>query len=249
MLSLNFNTMLPHGHVSHSFLDTIIIPLVKDKKESLESGNNYRPITITSTLSKVLEMIIPERYKIKLESSPHQFGYKTKHGTELSIFVLKQVIEHYQTHCNPMYLCFMDLSKAFSRVDHVTLFRKLQKYDQLSLVIRLLKNWCATQKCYVQWESALSDCFKSVNGVRQGGILTPLLFNVYVEEVSAHNNILRLFYKLRGGPGTSTSHHFVTMDIPNLDIIRRRLVSILHSRVFSSHNCIVMSIVDSIFLQ
>ena len=152
MLSLIFNAMFLHAHVPESFMDTIIIPLVKDKKESLQSSDNYRPIALTSTLSKVLETIILERYKAKLESSPHQFGYKPKHGTELSIFVLKQVIEYYQAHSSPVFLCFMDLSKAFDRVDHVTLFKKLQNHDLPSQVIRLLKNWYATQKFYVRWE-------------------------------------------------------------------------------------------------
>ena len=64
----------------------------------------------------------------------------------------------------------------------------------------------------------------------------------------AHNNILRQFYKLQGGPGTSISHHFVTMDIPNLDVIRR-LVYSLYSRVFSSPNIIVTSIVNSMYFR
>ena len=65
----------------------------------------------------------------------------------------------------------------------------------------------------------------------------------------AHNNILRQFYKLQGGPGTSISHHFVTMDIPNLDVIRRRLVYSLYSRAFSSPNGIVTSIVNSMYFR
>ena len=80
----------------------------------------------------------------------------------------------------------MDLSKAFDRVDHVTLFKKLQNHDLPSQVIRLLKNWYATQKFYVQWESAASESFKSVSAVRQGGILSPLLFSVYVDELSVN---------------------------------------------------------------
>ena len=72
----------------------------------------------------------------------------------------------------------------FDRMDHVTLFKKLQNHDLPSQVIRLLKNWYATQKFYVQWELAVSESFKSVNGVRQGGILSPLLFSVYVDELS-----------------------------------------------------------------
>ena len=62
-----------------------------------------------------------------------------------------------------------------------------------------------------------------------------------------HNNTLRQFYKLQGGLGTSISHGFVAMDIPNLDVIRRRLVYSLYSRVFSSHNGIATSIVNSMY--
>ena len=104
----------------------------------------------------------------------------------MSIFVLKQVIEYYQTHSSPVNLCFMDLSKVFDRVDHVTLFKKLQNHDLPSQVVKLLKNWYVTQKVYVQWESAVSKSFKSVNGVRQGGILSPLLYSVCVDELSVN---------------------------------------------------------------
>ena len=80
----------------------------------------------------------------------------------------------------------MHLSKEFDRVDHVALFKRLQNHDLPSQVIMLLKNWYVAQKFYVQWESAVSESFKSVNGVRQGGILSPLLCSLYVDELSVN---------------------------------------------------------------
>ena len=80
----------------------------------------------------------------------------------------------------------MHLSKEFDRVDHVALFKRLQNHDLPSQVIMLLKNWYVAQKFYVQRESAVSESFKSVNGVRQGGILSPLLCSVYVDELSVN---------------------------------------------------------------
>ena len=100
--------------------------------------------------------------------------------------LLKQVIEYYQTNFSPEYLRFIDRSKAFDRIDHATLFRKLQKYDLPTLVIMVLQNWYTTQNVYVQRRSAVSECFQSVNGVRQGGILSPLLFCIYVDERSVN---------------------------------------------------------------
>ena len=63
--------------------------------------------------SKVFELVILERCRSMLDTSPHQFGSKAKHRTELSIFALKQVIEYYITNSSNVYICYIDLSKAY----------------------------------------------------------------------------------------------------------------------------------------
>ena len=60
-----------------------------------------------------------------METRSNQFGFKPKHGTEQSVFVLKQVIDFYKTNGSPLYLCYLDLSKTFDRVDHPLFFGKL----------------------------------------------------------------------------------------------------------------------------
>ena len=116
-----------------------------------------------------------------LDPSPHQFDFKTKHGTELSIFVLKQVIEYYITNSSNVYICYLDLSKAFDRTEHVVLFRKLQEQKIPLLIVRLLENWYKSQRFYIQWGSLISEPFNVSDGVRQGGIMSPVLFNVYTD--------------------------------------------------------------------
>ena len=93
MLTLMFNSMIQHRYVPEAFMDILILPTVKDTKEDLGDSDNYRPIALTSVISKIFELVILERYRSILDTSPHQFGFKAKHRTELGIFALKQVIE------------------------------------------------------------------------------------------------------------------------------------------------------------
>ena len=125
MRMLMFNLMIQHGYVPEAFMDTLILPIVKDTKEDLGDSDKYRPIALTSVISKVFELVILERCRSLQDTSPHQFGFKAKHGTELSIFALKQVNEYYITNSTNVYLCNVDLSKDFDRIEHDILFRKL----------------------------------------------------------------------------------------------------------------------------
>ena len=81
-------------------------------------------------------------------------------------------------------MCFMDASKAFDRVNHWTLFKKLIDRGTPLIFVRIIMQWYTTQKACVRWGSALSDNFLITNGVRQGGILSPLFFNVYMDCLS-----------------------------------------------------------------
>ena len=71
MLTLMFNSMIQHGYVPEAFMDTLILPIVKDTKEDLGDSDNYRPIALTSVISKVFELVILERCRSTLDTSPH----------------------------------------------------------------------------------------------------------------------------------------------------------------------------------
>ena len=100
------------------------------------------------------------------------------------MYTLKEVIDFYHSQSTSIYMCFMYASKAFDRVKHWTLFKKLIDRGTPLIFVRIIMKWYTTQKACVRCGSALSDSFLITNGVRQGGILSPLFFNVYMDCLS-----------------------------------------------------------------
>ena len=184
-LSVLFGSMLTHNYLPLHFMDTLIIPILKNNKGDITSCDNYRPISITNILSKIFESVLLHQYEDLLCSQDHQFGFKKNHSADQCIFLLKELIDMNLSSGSPIYLCFLDASKAFDRINHHTLFCKLLKRGLPTTVVRLLYSWYSDQMMCVKWHDHLSQPFRVSNGVRQGGILSPAFFNIYLEELSA----------------------------------------------------------------
>ena len=105
-------------------------------------------------------------------------------GTDLCIYVLKEIVDRFKCLNGSTLMCFLDASKAFDRVTHSILFRKLVERGVRGYIVRILMYWYSNQCMYVRWAGVLSPGFHVSNGVRQGGILSPYLFNVYMDDLS-----------------------------------------------------------------
>ena len=86
---------------------------------------------------------------------------------------------------------FLDASKAFDRLKHTTLFRKLIDRRVPNFIVRIMMYWYANQTMCVRWSGIVSQGFRVTNGVRQGGILSPYLFNVYFYDLSIALSVCR----------------------------------------------------------
>lgn len=134
---------------------------------------------MASILSKVLERILLDRLQAYLITTDNQFGFKNKHSTDLCIYALKEVVRKYSRHNTPVFMCFLDASKAFDHVNHCKLFLKLQKRGVPPYLIRILHFWYLHQTMRVRWGRTTSASFPVTNGIRQGGILSPGLLKLY----------------------------------------------------------------------
>ena len=83
-----------------------------------------------------------------------------------------------------MYTCFLDASKAFDRINHWTMFKQLILRNVPSILIRILCFWYRSQELCILWGNTRSSFFTISNGVCQGGILSPKLFSVYMDDLS-----------------------------------------------------------------
>ncbi len=184
LLCLLFNSAIMHSHLPQEFMDSVISPIVKDKKDDLTKQDNYRPIAVTCVASKILEEIFLSKYSSILHTSDNQFGFKRCHSTDMCVFTLKEIVGQFTTHGSPVYIAFMDASKAFDKVNHWVLFDKLISRGLPHAIVRLLIKWYQTQQFYVRWCGCLSTSFKVSNGVRQGGILSSILYNVFMDDLS-----------------------------------------------------------------
>jgi len=178
-----FNAILSCGYVPNCFGKGIIIPLVKDKSADITDINNYRDITLSSVISKVFEMCLVELFSDYLQTSDLQFGFKKQLGCSNAIYALSSVIEFFTKNGSTINACFLDLSKAFDKVNHYGLYLKLMKRGIPQMLLNVIINWYGKCSAMVRWESSLSRCFSVTCGVRRGGVLSPFLFAIYVDDV------------------------------------------------------------------
>ncbi len=187
-LAVSFTTMLTHGYLPADSIVTTLVPIIKNKRGDITDKNNYRPIALATVFSKLFEKVVLELCKEYLYTCENQFGFKQKLGTDQCIFALKEIVNYYSNLSSPVFICFLDASKAFDRVNHWLLFKKLIDRKVPLFIVRLLCFWYTNQKMNVKWGAAISNTFSVHNGVKQGGILSPLLFCVYMDDLAVKLN-------------------------------------------------------------
>src|SRR6266516_2215571 len=180
---LNVDVHNPRDRYINHFTSGTVIPIVKDKRGDISSTANYRPITISSTISKIFEYLLLDSFSSILTSDNLQFGYKTSIGCPDAIFLLRRVIQHFNDRDSTVYIASIDASKAFDRVNHYKLFSILIKKGLPPYLIQTLTNWYSRLNVRIKWFNSFSSSLNVLSGVRQGGVLSGILFNLYVDNI------------------------------------------------------------------
>ncbi|KAG1656246.1 Retrovirus-related Pol polyprotein from type-1 retrotransposable element R2 [Nymphon striatum] len=178
-----FNEIYETGVLPEDLTKSIFITL--PKQPGAIDCELHRTISIMSHLVKILLRVVIERIRNKLlpEISEVQYGYRKDKSTINAILVLRMLGERAIEHQQDVFICFIDYSKAFDKVQHTKLIKLLEQINIDDKDLRIIKNLYWNQNAAVKVGDELSEWKSIKRGVRQGCVMSPDLFNLYSEHI------------------------------------------------------------------
>ena len=195
IISKPLTNLINHSLTSGIFPNRLkiarVIPIFK-KGEKTEF-NNYRPISLLPSISKIYERIIHEQLMNYFVQSnllfPSQYGFRPKHSTDLAAAEIIDRLTKTLDEGGKSLAIFIDMSKAFDTLDHNILISKLKYYGLSEMSLKLMQDYISGREQFVDFNGTLSDCDKIMTGVPQGSILGPLLFILYINDFALSSDI------------------------------------------------------------
>ena len=189
-----FNQSLLTGTVPHKLKSAKVIPIFKSKDK--HSITNYRPISVLPSFSKVLEKIVHTRLYNFLDKHSllvdEQYGFRSKRSTYMALMELTTNLNHALKHKEHTMGIFLDLSKAFDTIDHNILITKLHHYGIRGTALDWFRNYLTHRTQTVHALNCNSSTMDINVGVPQGSILGPLLFIIYMNDITNTTSLLKL---------------------------------------------------------
>ena len=178
-----FDAMI-NFHVSPEIFNVAIIkPIIKDENKANDDINNIRPVAISDALANLYENLLLDRVKKVHMDSNKQFGFKSNSSCNHAAFMLYIASKVIKSRGQHLYACAIDASKAFDKVCRSKLWLKLiEKKFPPEIIIAIVKYYDQSW-LMVELNNKFSNAFRSTQGVRQGGVLSPKLFSIYIEDL------------------------------------------------------------------
>ena len=184
-MSTIFNAILDSGFFPDNWAEGIIIPLLK--KNDVNDVNYYRGITLISCFSNFFTGVLNNRiYKWAEENnivSDAQFGFRQNKSTVDAISILNAAIRKILNNKGRLYCAFIDLRKAFDCVIRNALWYKIHRFGINAKLFSIIKNMYLNIKSCVRNCHRYSDFFDCAIGLRQGEVMSPILFSLFIEDL------------------------------------------------------------------
>lgn len=182
-LTIFFNHLMLRGIFPQNLKFGYITPIHK----SGERGDikNYRPVVIQSCLAKIFESIVLDllsfSYKSTIVAEQHGFFPGRSTVTNLTVFQ-NQIIRSFAVN-KQVDAVYLDFAKAFDRISHVHLIRKLEAFGIKGNLLQWFVSYLADRHLIVRFGGTLSDSFPALSGVPQGSLLGPALFSLFINDI------------------------------------------------------------------
>ena len=183
MLVKLFNQAWEEEKVPDDWKKGIIMKL--PKKGDLSVCGNWRGINLLSVPGKIFCRVLLQRIRQGVDKRlrEEQAGFRSGHSCTDQIFVLRNIVEQSLEWNSSLYINFIDFEKAFDSIHHPSLWHIMSLYGLPSKVINIVKDMHANNLCCVRHEGQHSEWFQVKTGVRQGCIISPLLFLIIIDYV------------------------------------------------------------------
>lgn len=183
VLNKIFNLSWEQGIIPNDWEVAIILPIYK--KGDNRMCENYRGISLLCVAAKLYEGILEERLRRIIDSTLEQTqsGFRKGFSVQDHIFTTRQIIEKQKERNRPSYLCFVDLEKAFDRAPREQIWKILKARNVKTNLLQAIQSIYNKTINYVRTGNMKSDEFNTVEGLRQGGVLSPILFVLLIDEV------------------------------------------------------------------
>ena len=195
ILTIIFNISIHEGCFPTAMKAAKITPI--HKGDSVLSVGNYRPISLLPIFSKIFERLIYNRLIVFITEnkilSKLQFGFQKNKSTEQAVTSIVSALDQAKQEKKSSYCVFLDFAKAFDTVNHEILLSKLSHYGIQGSSQSLLKTYLSNRTQQTEINGVLSDKGIIKHGVPQGSVLGPLLFLLYINDISESSNILKFF--------------------------------------------------------
>lgn len=178
-----FNILLVSGRLPSHLLEsrTTLIP----KKDGASEPGDFRPITVSSTITRAFHKILANRLSKYISLDKRQRAFRPIDGCSENIFLMDFILKYSRQQHQPLYMASLDIAKAFDSVSHQAILDTLRTAGVPGLMVEYIAETYRQSSTRLQSEGWLSHAIHPSCGVKQGDPLSPVIFNMVIDRLFA----------------------------------------------------------------